>query len=327
MKRLMGNLNEMKTFFRKPFAYAIVFSAVLIAFTAYVLLDAFVIPRVIEPQSVSAQEDASDATPVCVSVAATTENEQAAAAEPIVTAQSYTDANISVRIETIRSNDTDIYVADVRLACADYLKTALAKSTFGLNVCETTSAIAADCNAIFAVNGDYYGAHKTGYVIKSGTLYRDSIRSDTEYEDLVIYADGSFGVVRETEQSAESLLADGVEQLFCFGPALIRDGVLTVSENDEVARSKSSNPRTAIGIVDPLHYIFVVSDGRSEGSAGLTLHELAEILSDYGCTTAYNLDGGGSSTMVFMGRVVNQPTTSGKSTSERAVSDIVCIGY
>lgn len=46
-----------------------------------------------------------------------------------------------------------------------------------------------------------------------------------------------------------------------------------------------------------------------------------------GVTTAYNLDGGGSSTLYFNGQVVNQPTTNGKKIQERSVSDIVCIGY
>ena len=87
----------------------------------------------------------------------------------------------------------------------------------------------------------------------------------------------------------------------------------------------ASNPRTAIGIVDPLHYVFVVSDGRTKASEGLSLRELAQIMQELGVKTAYNLDGGGSSTMVFQGRVVNNPTTNGKRVSERSVSDIVCI--
>ena len=84
-----------------------------------------------------------------------------------------------------------------------------------------------------------------------------------------------------------------------------------------------SNPRTAIGMVEPLHYILVVSDGRTDESEGLTLDELAEVMADYGCTQAYNLDGGGSSTMVFNGTVINNPTSSGRSEKERSVSDIV----
>ena len=89
----------------------------------------------------------------------------------------------------------------------------------------------------------------------------------------------------------------------------------------------ASNPRTAIGIIDENHYVFVVSDGRTSESEGLSLYELAEFMESLGVTTAYNLDGGGSSTMYFNGTVVNNPTTSGKTISERSVSDIVYIGY
>ena len=93
----------------------------------------------------------------------------------------------------------------------------------------------------------------------------------------------------------------------------------------------SSNPRTAIGIIEEedgsLHYIIVVSDGRTDESEGLTLYQLAEVMQQYGATTAYNLDGGGSSTLYFNGQVVNNPTTNGNTISERAVSDIVYIGY
>lgn len=89
----------------------------------------------------------------------------------------------------------------------------------------------------------------------------------------------------------------------------------------------ASNPRTAIGIIDNLHYVFVVSDGRTEESEGLSLLELAEFMDGLGVETAYNLDGGGSSTMYFNGEVMNTPTTNGRSIKERSVSDIVYIGY
>lgn len=75
----------------------------------------------------------------------------------------------------------------------------------------------------------------------------------------------------------------------------------------------------------PLHYVFVVSDGRTAQSAGLSLLQLAQVMQDYGCTVAYNLDGGGSSTMVFNGEIINNPT-DGRSYGERKVSDIIYIG-
>ena len=108
---------------------------------------------------------------------------------------------------------------------------------------------------------------------------------------------------------------------------MIENGTVVVSENDEVGKAKTSNPRTAIGIVDNLHYMFVVSDGRTDENAGLSLLQLSEFMKEFGVTTAYNLDGGGSSTMYFNGKVINNPTTNGRSIAERSVSDIVYIGY
>ncbi len=92
-------------------------------------------------------------------------------------------------------------------------------------------------------------------------------------------------------------------------------------------KSKASNPRTAIGIVDTLHYIFIVSDGRTSESKGLSLYELSEFMQKLNVQIAYNLDGGGSSTMYFNGNIINKPTTNGTTISERSVSDIVYVGY
>jgi exopolysaccharide biosynthesis protein len=59
---------------------------------------------------------------------------------------------------------------------------------------------------------------------------------------------------------------------------------------------------------------------------GLSLLELAQLMQDLCCTTAYNLDGGGSSTIWFNGRVLNKPTTFGEKITEMSISDIVYIG-
>lgn len=115
--------------------------------------------------------------------------------------------------------------------------------------------------------------------------------------------------------------------LLAFGPALVENGEIAVGTNEEVGQAMASNPRTAIGIIDENHYIIVVSDGRTSESKGLSLYQMAEVMKSYGVKTAYNLDGGGSSTLYFNGQVINKPTTGGNRISERAVSDIVYIGY
>ena len=127
--------------------------------------------------------------------------------------------------------------------------------------------------------------------------------------------------------NAEELLARGAVQILSFGPGLVADGQIAVTADEEVGRAMASNPRTCIAQVDELHYLFIVSDGRTDSSEGLSLYQLASFAQSLGARIAYNLDGGGSSAMVFNGELINNPTTNGSSIKERKVSDIVYIGY
>ncbi len=308
-------------FIRKPFAYASIFGMLLTSGFTYSMLKTFVLSEAIS--TVSANNTATTTT----TSSSSSETAATATASATVTENSYSDENIQISIETITTSNTTVYVADVQVSSAEYLKTALAQNTYGTNVTAKTSETAAANNAILAVNGDYYGANSTGYVIKNGVLYRDTVRDNAAYGDLAIYADGSFEVIYENEVTAQELIDKGVVNLLAFGPTLVENGEIVVDTSTEVGRAMSSNPRTAIGIIDENHYIIVVSDGRTDESEGLTLYQLAEVMKQYGATTAYNLDGGGSSTLYFNGQVINNPTTNGNTISERAVSDIVYIGY
>lgn len=235
----------------------------------------------------------------------------------------YSDSNTSITLKQYRAYDSEIYVADVTVSDVSVLKTALANNTYGRNITDTTSNMAKENNAVLAINGDYYGARQAGYVIRNGNLYRNT---SGDRDALVITKTGEFEFVSENEKSAEELLQSGAYQVLSFGPVLLADGEISVGENDEVGMAMASNPRTAIGYLGNNHYVFVVSDGRTSESAGLSLYELATFMKELGVVDAYNLDGGGSSTMVFKGEIINNPTTNGHSNQERSVSDIVYIG-
>ena len=299
---------------KKPYLYASVLGLLLTSSFTYSMLKTFVLAETISTVS----NTASTSNTAAASQAA--KNAQ-------VTDTSYSDGNISVTLTEKTVNETQVYVADITLSSADYLKTALAQNSYGTNVTAKTSVTAAENNAILAVNGDYYGANSSGYVIRNGVVYRDSVREDASNGDLAIYKDGSFKIIYEDQVSANQLVQDGVVNLLAFGPSLVENGEISVDTNTEVGQAMSSNPRTAIGIIDENHYIIVVSDGRTSESKGLSLYQMAEVMKSYGVKTAYNLDGGGSSTLYFNGQVINKPTTGGSKISERAVSDIVYIGY
>lgn len=329
---------------KKPLFWGIAYGAALTACTVYILLDAFVIPRTYavldtnpsfgaapdsngssyvisqsQPQSDSSVSENGETSTESASADLSEEN-----LSPVMTENSYSDGNITITLNEYRENDTTIYVADIQLTDIQFLKTALAYNTYGKNITQKTSEIAADHNAILAINGDYYSA-RSGYVIRNGTILRET-SSNGSQEDLVIYQDGTFQIIKEADISAQELLNNGAYQVLTFGPSLVTDGTVSVGVNDEVGKAMADNPRTAIGQIDDLHYVMVVADGRTSASTGLSLYQLAQFMQGLGVQTAYNLDGGGSSTMYFNGRVVNNPTTHGNKISERSVSDIVYIG-
>ncbi|WP_049479317.1 phosphodiester glycosidase family protein [Streptococcus oralis] len=299
---------------KKPYLYASVLGLLLTSSFTYSMLKTFVLAETISTVS----NTGSTSNTAAASQAA--KNAQ-------VTDTSYSDGNISVTLTEKTVNETQVYVADITLSSSDYLKTALAQNSYGTNVTAKTSVTAAENNAILAVNGDYYGANSSGYVIRNEVVYRDSVREDASNGDLAIYKDGSFKIIYEDQVSADQLVQDGVVNLLAFGPSLVENGEISVDTNTEVGQAMSSNPRTAIGIIDENHYIIIVSDGRTSESKGLSLYQMAEVMKSYGVKTAYNLDGGGSSTLYFNGQVINKPTTGGSKILERAVSDIVYIGY
>jgi len=234
--------------------------------------------------------------------------------------------NITKVVTGSGSSQNTYFVADVTLSDATDLQSAFAKNKFGTNITEYVSAIAKDNDAIFAINGDYYGFRDNGVIIRNGVLYRDS----PAREGLAFYTDGTMAVYDEEKISSKQLLADGVWNTLSFGPALLSDGkIISGIEDVEVDTNFGNHsiqgiqPRTGVGIVSENHFMFVVVDGRSSGySLGVTMTGFAQIFKDLGCTTAYNIDGGGSSEMYFMGKVINNPLGKGK---ERATSDILFI--
>ncbi|KPG69489.1 exopolysaccharide biosynthesis protein [Enterococcus sp. RIT-PI-f] len=297
---------------KKPYRWAWLFSLLLTASSCWILLKAFVLP----------DRQVAVAT-VTDSTAASTDNsteETTASSESVVaTDTSYTSDGLTITLTEKRVDETTVYIADIQTVDSSHLQTALAENTYGRNIKETTSAMAAENEAVLAINGDYYGFRSTGFVLRNGTLYRDTANGDTQA--LVIDQDGNFSIVDESTTSAESLT--NAQQILSFGPALIEDGQIAVSTSAEVSQSMTSNPRTAIGQIGENHYVIIVSEGRTSDSEGLTLYQLAEQFEELGATTAYNLDGGGSSTLYFNGKVVNQTVGGSDNSEERAVSDIL----
>lgn len=216
------------------------------------------------------------------------------------------------------------FVAHVYTTSPDQFRTAFAGDKYSRNAVEATSAIAQRNGAVLAVNGDYYNYKEdSGVVLRNGELYRDK---KAARDILVVDQDGMFNIVLRSDYQVgmgEQWHAEGAKQVFTFGPALIDGGeILTLPEKYAPStRDTQREPRTAIGQVEANHYVFVVADGRRNewSEKGMTLQELQLVMQEAGCQVAYNLDGGGSTTMILEGERVNRGSTA----RERDVSDIV----
>jgi len=271
---------------------------------------------------------AAAATTSSTAAAAATGGSGDAAGEYTATDNSYTSATKSITISKVTTgggqDQVTYYVADIKFTEGADLESALANGWYG-GTAQDTSAIAEFNHAIVAINGDYYGVRRDGIIIRNGVAYRD-VPART---GLAIYKDGTMKVYTEAATSAKQLLAEGVRDTFSFGPGLLVDGAVVDNidtyEAEVNARHaiEGLNPRTGVGMIGTNHFVFVVVDGRNPGySRGVTLEEFAQIFKGLGCTTAYNLDGGGSATLYFMGNVVNAPS---EKNGERAVSDILFV--
>lgn len=240
----------------------------------------------------------------------------------------YIDGNISIKIresqEGVGKGMVTMFIADVTLNNFNYLHTAFAKNEFGMHITQKVTQIAQDNNALFAVNGDYYGYRNNGIIVRNGVLYRDNPMRDM----LALFKNGTMSIINERSADIKALMSAGLLDSFSFGPTLVKDGKMAgglTSVFRDQWYIQGLDPRTGVGYISPNHFVFIIVDGRKPYySRGLTLTEFANEFISLGCTEAYNLDGGGSSTMYFKERIVNSPLGE-NGNYERNVSDIIYI--
>lgn len=185
---------------------------------------------------------------------------------------------------------------------------------------KTIATIGEEQKIVFATSTDYYtyrvGRKKSdksvhvGIEIRNGEVYYDDPQIKEKkmpnYETLAFLQDGSGSSWPSKERSADQYLKDGATQVFTFGPCLVRDGELT--EYLKTANT-SYNPRLAMGVAEPGHYVVMLCEGRLARSKGVKMSVLAQMMKDEGCQVAVNMDGGQTAVFAFMGKRLNQVST------------------
>jgi len=211
------------------------------------------------------------------------------------------------------------YISDIYVTNVKYIKTAFAKGTYARNITDSSLDMAAENGALLTISGDYYGNSEISIVIRNGILYRST---GNDADVCILFTDGTMKTYSPEDFDADEVIDEGAWQAWTFGPALL-DG------NGDIPGSFHTTdylygyqPRSAIGYIEQGHYVFVIVDGRCGGySRGANLNELAQIMVDAGCVSAYNLDGGKSASMVYNNEYVNIPAQGG-----RDISDIIYLG-
>ncbi|MBR6028156.1 MAG: phosphodiester glycosidase family protein [Clostridia bacterium] len=188
---------------------------------------------------------------------------------------------------------------------------------------------------VFAINCDF--AHlrisqntRPGFLVRDGILERDrtwgkNSKHFPNLDTLAIFPDGDMRVYYSNELTGEEYLASGVSDVLAFGPFMIRDGEKNAEGLKKYGNSHAQ--RTGIGMIEKGHYAAVMIEGRHKASRGATVSELADIMADMGCQVAFNLDGGQSSAIIFMGRqLCFVPNSHGRNASARKAAEILGIG-
>ncbi len=235
-----------------------------------------------------------------------------------VTETSYKSPEISIEIKSFRDEESrsNVFVADIYVSSLDYLRRAMSNDKWKAST-QRMDIMAKNNEAILAMTGDYSSLFNVGLVVFNGEVIRKT--DNDARENGLIMKDGSMLTFARREMEAKEVLEQGVWQSFLFGPALLKDGQPIEKFADKI---RVKNPRSVIGYFEPGHYCFILVDGRTTKSRGMTLTQLSKFIYDLGCKAAYNLDGGQSAMLWFNGELVNAPYKGG-----RALKDIVYVGY
>jgi exopolysaccharide biosynthesis protein len=308
------------------------FGLVLASFTAFNLYDTF-----LANHEAAAEYLESDSTSATSSTSGTSTS--TATSSQASTASPYAATAVSLLSKSAKNENgvtSKYYLADITLHSYEDLKTHMVTSSSGspgTGYKETVPAHVSDIKAagetpLVAINGDsaFYSSYRKGYVIRNGLKYRSSAQATsgagtTSGDDFATYQDGTAKAFVESSTTTTDLLNSGCYQCWCFGPTLLNDSAVQVTSSEDVYQCKGANQRTAIGYLSPFHFVFFVSEGRIANSStdGFSLYEMANLLKDYGCVSAYNLDGGGASYMWYGGARVNS------SSDNRSVGDIIYV--
>ena len=237
----------------------------------------------------------------------------------------YSSPQYNIRIERVYNEDfnTSIYIAHIRTTEANFLSIdSPGNDTYTTRIRKYPADLARQYSAVFACSGDFFEQNYwTGISIRNGIVYKNILQRDM----MAVYPDGYLKCYTSDDGiTAEDMLSAEVKNTLSFGPILLSNQQYGNSLYED--RLCAKNPRNSIGMIEQGHYVVILCDGRDPVNSGLTFRSLTDIHYAEGCVEAYNLDGGLSSIMIFMGECINEHFIDEYGKSFRALPEIIYFG-
>ncbi len=246
----------------------------------------------------------------------------------------YKNSTLSIEITqytgTLNKMEFPYYVADIHMR-ADEFRAGFGHEARSGTGKDSAMTIAKKYKAVMLITGDnliHMDKDKKGVLIRDGWIYQNSKKGD-----LMLWHPETLSielVPKDKITSAELIAEDGVENCISFGPILIQDGVRTPEKTLEKDWLFKTNPRVGVGMVEPGHFIVIVGGYRSDypkANLGWDLNEFTDLMGSYGCQQAYNMDGGVSAALIFMGERLNRGGNKKDWSQLRTLPDGLLFGY
>ena len=187
---------------------------------------------------------------------------------------------------------------------------------------------------VIAISADYawhryINKNRVGILLRDGKIYSEKTRKKgakqfPNLDNLALFPDGDMQVFDSDEKTAQEYVEMGARDVLSFGPWLIRDGEL--NEAGLKQYGKSSAERVAVGMVEKGHYWFMMLEGRIKRSRGDGITFLTEKLQEKECRVAFNLDGGQTACIVFMGHQLCKMDDKPHHLSSRRTAEVLGVG-
>ena len=245
----------------------------------------------------------------------------------------FISTDLSVQIKRYQDPNLTLvwYETEIKLQNMEKLTSCVTAKTSRAYRFSTPEALAEENNAVVAITDDFFGhrlynGQTAGIIIRNGEIISDKTYKTKDawppLDTMAVFADGSMKTFLKNEYTAQEYLDMGAEQVFAFGPILVQNGQIGERILDS-AYYPYREPRCALGMIAPGHYLAVTVNGRVSSSRGAYLPWLAGQMISRGVTEALNLDGGGTTSLLFLGEQIN---AGGTGSSVRDVTSIIGFG-